>query len=124
MATQPVELDLFDGVELEMPQLLERAKVAEAAALAVPGITNSEGGSAGRSFGLSVYANTLGFSGTGWSGSHSISAAAIAGKDTSMERDWDYEAKTHFDERSEEHTYELQSLMRISYADFCLKKKT
>src|SRR3546814_6039648 len=27
-------------------------------------------------------------------------------------------------ERSEEHTYELQSLMRISYAVFCLKKKT
>src|SRR3546814_3606567 len=25
--------------------------------------------------------------------------------------------------RSEEHTYELQSLMRISYAVFCLKKK-
>src|SRR3546814_7985471 len=34
---------------------------------------------------------------------------------------------TEFDEmmrRSEEHTYELQSLMRISYAVFCLKKKT
>src|SRR3546814_8651134 len=35
----------------------------------------------------------------------------------------------HFDEarlqgrRSEEHTSELQSLMRISYAGFCLKKK-
>src|SRR3546814_2547805 len=29
-----------------------------------------------------------------------------------------------FDERSEEHTSELQSLMRISYAVFCLKKKT
>src|SRR3546814_4090341 len=26
-------------------------------------------------------------------------------------------------ERSEEHTSELQSLMRTSYADFCLKKK-
>src|SRR3546814_9485069 len=26
-------------------------------------------------------------------------------------------------ERSEEHTYELQSLMRISYAVFCLQKK-
>src|SRR3546814_7584947 len=26
--------------------------------------------------------------------------------------------------RSEEHTSELQSLMRISYADFCLKTKT
>src|SRR3546814_9777309 len=27
-------------------------------------------------------------------------------------------------QRSEEHTSELQSLMRISYADFCLKKTT
>src|SRR3546814_9119109 len=29
-----------------------------------------------------------------------------------------------FLDRSEEHTSELQSLMRISYAVFCLKKKT
>src|SRR3546814_1182892 len=29
----------------------------------------------------------------------------------------------HTDSRSEEHTSELQSLMRISYAVFCLKKK-
>src|SRR3546814_9871386 len=28
-----------------------------------------------------------------------------------------------FEERSEEHTSELQSLMRTSYAVFCLKKK-
>src|SRR3546814_4635940 len=44
-------------------------------------------------------------------------------------------AKTHFEDmdkgnrqaiivRSEEHTSELQSLMRISYAVFCLKKNT
>src|SRR3546814_4767582 len=33
--------------------------------------------------------------------------------------------KIHFKQlRSEEHTSELQSLMRISYAVFCLKKKT
>src|SRR3546814_8141353 len=32
---------------------------------------------------------------------------------------WDAEAQV----RSEEHTSELQSLMRISYAVFCLKKK-
>src|SRR3546814_4344101 len=32
---------------------------------------------------------------------------------------------THYiPSRSEEHTSELQSLMRISYAVFCLKKKT
>src|SRR3546814_5070870 len=30
---------------------------------------------------------------------------------------------TYKDSRSEEHTSELQSLMRISYAVFCLKKK-
>src|SRR3546814_8040973 len=29
----------------------------------------------------------------------------------------------NYQERSEEHTSELQSLMRISYAVFCLKKK-
>src|SRR3546814_2152986 len=33
------------------------------------------------------------------------------------------DAGLHFLERSEEHTSELQSLMRISYAVFCLKKK-
>src|SRR3546814_6325537 len=31
--------------------------------------------------------------------------------------------REHIDERSEEQTSELQSLMRISYAVFCLKKK-
>src|SRR3546814_2972614 len=31
---------------------------------------------------------------------------------------------TNVGTRSEEHTSELQSLMRISYAVFCLKKKT
>src|SRR3546814_1738524 len=32
--------------------------------------------------------------------------------------------RQHESARSEEHTSELQSLMRISYAVFCLKKKT
>src|SRR3546814_8686029 len=35
----------------------------------------------------------------------------------------DREAHRAFQARSEEHTSELQSLMRISYAVFCLKKK-
>src|SRR3546814_4495555 len=34
-----------------------------------------------------------------------------------------YDNKLSPQERSEEHTSELQSLMRISYAVFCLKKK-
>src|SRR3546814_7199963 len=39
---------------------------------------------------------------------------AIAGAGIALRSIWD---------RSEEHTSELQSLMRISYAVFCLKKK-
>src|SRR3546814_5710036 len=35
----------------------------------------------------------------------------------------DYNGHMNVDYRSEEHTSELQSLMRISYAVFCLKKK-
>src|SRR3546814_6790671 len=43
------------------------------------------------------------------------------------ERDWlDMSSLNEAEDadRSEEHTSELQSLMRISYAVFCLKKKT
>src|SRR3546814_17708249 len=39
-----------------------------------------------------------------------------------VDRDDDV-ARAEADARSEEHTSELQSLMRISYAVFCLKKK-
>src|SRR3546814_9647786 len=35
---------------------------------------------------------------------------------------WTTMAMAHYATRSEEHTSELQSLMRISYAVFCLKK--
>src|SRR3546814_7440422 len=35
-----------------------------------------------------------------------------------------YQNEDNLAGRSEEHTSELQSLMRISYAVFCLKKKT
>src|SRR3546814_1405240 len=49
----------------------------------------------------------------------------------SVERVRDHDARLggpvalqgHIAQRSEEHTSELQSLMRISYAVFCLKKK-
>src|SRR3546814_9346474 len=37
---------------------------------------------------------------------------------------WTFSHVSRLTSRSEEHTSELQSLMRISYAVFCLKKKT
>src|SRR3546814_8377261 len=40
-----------------------------------------------------------------------------------LDRKQEGAARHHRGDRSEEHTSELQSLMRISYAVFCLKKK-
>src|SRR3546814_3170140 len=50
---------------------------------------------------------------------HDVIADAVVGdiEQTAQER------PIALDSRSEEHTSELQSLMRISYAVFCLKKK-
>src|SRR3546814_1797640 len=48
-------------------------------------------------------------------------AIVQCGNTTIADRD---EFSMSFAIRSEEHTSELQSLMRISYAGFCLKKKT
>src|SRR3546814_2562025 len=63
----------------------------------------------------------LGTSATGWSSSPTATSRLLipAVRDSSVDQ-----AKPMItSERSEEHTSELQSLMRISYAVFCLKKK-
>src|SRR3546814_8534609 len=41
----------------------------------------------------------------------------------SADRDYVISPKEAYERRSEEHTSELQSLMRTSYAAFCMKKK-
>src|SRR3546814_9553304 len=52
-----------------------------------------------------------------------LEAGDTLGRLPNRERGWLTGAsRAHW--RSEEHTSELQSLMRISYAVFCLKKKT
>src|SRR3546814_3065513 len=51
-------------------------------------------------------------------------AAGIAERVTQMFEAGEFDVCTLiYNKRSEEHTSELQSLMRISYAVFCLKKK-
>src|SRR3546814_9533671 len=52
-----------------------------------------------------------------------IEIAAIATADLEQVQRAQHSAKGFPVKRSEEHTSELQSLMRISYAVFCLKKK-
>src|SRR3546814_6573609 len=51
------------------------------------------------------------------------SSAACASVPPGPEASWPYRPSIANSARSEEHTSELQSLMRISYAVFCLKKK-
>src|SRR3546814_4499918 len=56
-------------------------------------------------------------------GSTLKAAAARAGMTVDQLKHWRNRDETFGRMRSEEHTSELQSLMRISYAVFCLKKK-
>jgi PmbA protein len=88
-------LDLVDAAEPPVAELIARAEAAEAAALAVPGVTNSEGGSAG--FGRSdvFLATSAGFAGSYSRTGHSVSASVLAGEGTGMQRDYDYHSAVH-----------------------------
>src|SRR3546814_8824447 len=55
-------------------------------------------------------------------GAHRVRVEATEFGDFKVELDWDWIHAPS--ERSEEHTSELQSLMRISYAVLCLNKTT
>ncbi|MBX9749794.1 MAG: TldD/PmbA family protein, partial [Roseococcus sp.] len=70
-------LDLGDALEPDADALLARAALAEEAALAVPGVTNSEGASAGWSRATRALATTRGFFGEYTRASHSVSATAL-----------------------------------------------
>src|SRR3546814_2227577 len=50
--------------------------------------------------------------------------AAVVGRVADRHLDRRAPVERRYGDRSEEHTSELQSLMRISYAVFCLKKKS
>src|SRR3546814_6313026 len=54
---------------------------------------------------------------------NAVPVALLAAYDVQLHLLVDAEVEVEADRRSEEHTSELQSLMRISYAVFCLKKK-
>jgi PmbA protein len=88
-------LDLLDPVEPDVANLIERAQTAEAAALQVQGVTNSEGGSAGYSRTDIYLATSAGFAGAFARTGHSVSASVLAGTGTDMQRDYDYHGAVH-----------------------------
>ena len=92
---EPDMLDLDDPSEPSAEALIERASRAEEAAMAVPGVTNSEGADAGYGRSEVVLVTSAGFAGRRTGTSHSISATALAGVGTGMQRDYDYHSVAH-----------------------------
>ncbi len=92
---EPVALDLEDPSEPATEALVARAAAAEDAALAVPGITNSEGAEAGFGRTEVFLVTSAGFAGSLVRTSHSISASALAGAGMAMQRDYDYHSTVH-----------------------------
>ena len=89
------DLDVLDRTQPDSETLSETALTAEAEALAVKGVTNSGGASANWSLGGMVLVTSGGFSGRYLASSHSVSAVAVAGEGTDMERDYDYSLARH-----------------------------
>jgi PmbA protein len=89
------DLDMLDPVTPSVAELERRAVEAEAAGLAVKGVTKSGGASASAGIGGMVLVTSTGFHGSYLRSSHGISMTAIVGDGTAMERDYDYTAAQH-----------------------------
>jgi PmbA protein len=95
IARERPALDMLDTAEPSAEVLIERARAAEETALAVPGVTNSEGAEAGWGRSLVALAASNGFAGAYAGSSHGVSASVIAGSGTQMERDYDFASAIH-----------------------------
>ncbi|TWC00497.1 microcin-processing peptidase 1 [Bradyrhizobium macuxiense] len=89
------DLDLLDRNVPTTAELEQRAIAAEAAALAVKGVTKSGGASASTGIGGMVLVTSTGFHGSYLRSSHGISTTAISGEGTGMERDYDFTSAPH-----------------------------
>ena len=89
------DLDLLDPELPSVAQLEEMARAAEAAALAVKGVSKSGGASASAGIGGMVLVTSTGFTGAYLGSRHGVSAQAIAGEGTGMEQDYDFSSALH-----------------------------
>ncbi|MEQ9330845.1 TldD/PmbA family protein [Thalassobaculum sp.] len=86
------DIEMFDATEPSAETLVERARAAEESALAVKGVTNSEGAEASWGVTEVALAASNGFAGGYRRSSYSIVASVVAGSGQKMERDYDYTA--------------------------------
>ncbi len=92
----PADYDLFDPApEPGAAALEEDARRAEAAALAVKGVSQCQSASASYARRMIHLSATNGFSGGYMRTSRSTSAVAVAGEGQGMERDWAAEGRVH-----------------------------
>jgi len=89
------DLDLLDPDMPDVKALERRARTAEAAALAVKGVSKSGGASASVGIGGTVLITSSGFRGTTIGSRHSVAMSAIAGIGTAMEQDYDFSSTLH-----------------------------
>jgi PmbA protein len=89
------DLDLLDPQLPSVGQLEAIAHAAEAAGLAVKGVTKSGGASASAGIGGMVLVTSTGFSGAYLGSRHGVSMQAIAGEGTGMEQDYDFSSALH-----------------------------
>ncbi|MET1413966.1 TldD/PmbA family protein [Roseibium sp. HPY-6] len=98
LVKQLPDLELLDSREMTAETLTHIALEAEEAGLAVSGVSKS--GGAGASWRLAgvVLATSHGFQGAYMSSRHGIAMTAVAGEGTSMERDYDFDSRTFFED--------------------------
>jgi PmbA protein len=89
-------LDICDPTEVSAATLIERAQACEATALAVKGVTNSEGASASWGKSQVAIAASNGFARAYESSGSSLSVSVIAGENDGMETDYDYTSAVYF----------------------------
>lgn len=95
----PADLEIDDGGTPVPPEVLrETALAAEAAAFAVPGVTQSMGSSASQGRSVVALATSTGFAGAYAGSSHSIGVSALAGEGADKQRNyWSHTARFRSD---------------------------
>lgn len=95
-AADVTALDLLDPTTLTVDTMTDLADRAEAAAMAVKGISNSDGATFGYGQDVSTIVASNGFAGTYGSSGFSLSVSVIAGTGTQMETDYAFDSMAHF----------------------------
>ncbi len=90
LATEWVDLDIYDPTEPDAEQLIARASTAEEAALGVAGVTNSGGAGASWRRSIITLVASNGFAQQYHRSSHSLSVGVLAGTGDGMQSDGDF----------------------------------